>query len=337
MSLLLEPLQAGPLLLTNRLVMPPMATSKAGLDGRVSEAILDYYSEKSRGGYIALIIVEHSFISPEGRAGKGQLSIADDSVVGNLKKLAAVIHQNGSKGIIQINHAGSSAEKEIIGTIPVGPSAVMNPRKGNDIPHELTKKEIAGIVAAFQNAAGRVKEAGFDGVEIHSAHGYLLNQFFSPLSNKRTDEYGGNVLNRIRIHLEVIEAVRRTVGKDFSILLRLGASDYIEGGTSIEDSLTAAQEFEKAGVDILDISGGFCGYTIQGIAGQQGYFAPLTEAIRKKVSIPVILTGGITEAKTAEQLLAEGKADLIGVGRAILSDSDWAKHAIEYFKKADIY
>ena len=122
------------------------------------------------------------------------------------------------------------------------------------------------------------------------------------------------------------------MGKDFPILLRLGASDYIEGGTAIEDSLIAAQEFEKAGVNILDISGGFCGYTRPGITGQQGYFAPLTEAIRKKVSIPVILTGGITEAKAAEQLLADGKADLIGVGRAMLSDSDWAKHAIENFK-----
>jgi len=331
MALLIEPLQAGPLSLKNRLVMPPMATAKAEPDGKVSQAILDYYSEKSEGGYISLIIVEHSFISQEGKAGKNQLSVADDSVIENLKKLADVIHRNGSKVVVQINHAGSAAEREITGTIPVGPSAVANPRKGIDIPHELSKKEIADIVAAFQNAAHHVKKAGFDGVEIHSAHGYLLNQFFSPLSNKRTDEYGGNVLNRIRIHLEVIEAVRKTVGEDFPILLRLGASDYIEGGTTIEDSLIAAREFEKAGVDILDISGGFCGYIIPGITGRQGYFAPLAEAIKKKVSVPVILTGGITEAKAAEQLLAHGKADLIGVGRAILSDSKWAKHTMESF------
>lgn len=332
MVLLLEPLQAGSLLLNNRLVMPPMATSKAEPDGKVSQAILDYYAEKSKGGYIALIIVEHSFISQEGKASKNQLSVADDIVVESLRKLAEVIHRNGSRGIIQINHAGSTAEKEVTGIVPVGPSAVVNPRKRNDVPHELTKKEIANIITAFQNAAGRVKKAGFDGVEIHSAHGYLLNQFFSPLSNKRTDEYGGNVLNRIRIHLEVIEAVRKIVGNDFPILLRLGASDYIEEGTTIEDSLIAAREFENAGVDILDISGGFCGYTIPGTTGQQGYFATLTEAIKKKVSIPVILTGGITEAKAAEQLLADGKADLIGVGRAILSDSEWAKHAIENFR-----
>jgi len=333
MALLLESLQAGPLLLKNRLVMPPMATSKAEPDGKVSQAILDYYAEKSMGGYISLIIVEHSFISQEGKASNNQLSVADDSVVENLGKLAEVIHRNGSKGIMQINHAGSATDKEIIETLPVGPSAVANPRKKNDVPHELTKKEIADIVTAFQNAAGRVKKAGFDGVEIHSAHGYLLNQFFSPLSNKRTDEYGGDILNRIRIHLEVIKAVRDAVGEDFPILLRLGASDYVEGGSTIEDSVIAAQEFEKAGVDIIDISGGFCGYTIPGITGQQGYFAPVTEAIKKKVSIPVILTGGITEAEAAEQLLADRKADLIGVGRAILSDSEWAKHAIENFNR----
>lgn len=331
MALLIEPLQAGPLSLKNRLVMPPMATAKAEPDGKVSPAILDYYAEKSRGGYISLIVVEHSFVSQQGKASNNQLSVADDSVIENLKKLADVIHRNGSKTVVQINHAGSAAQREITGKIPVGPSAVANLRKGNDIPHELTKKEIADIVAAFQNAADRVKKAGFDGVEIHSAHGYLLNQFFSPLSNKRTDEYGGDVLNRIRIHLEVIEAVKKRVGEDFPILLRLGASDYIEGGTMIEDSLIAAREFEKAGVDILDISGGFCGYTIPDTTGRQGYFASLAEAIKKKVSIPVILTGGITEAKAAEQLLVDGKADLIGVGRAILSDSKWAKHAIESF------
>lgn len=334
MTLLLEPLQAGPLQLKNRLVMPPMATSKADPDGRVSRDILDYYSEKSQGGHISLIIVEHSFISPEGRAGKNQMSVAEDSMADNLKQLAEVIHRNGSKVVMQINHAGSAADKEITGMMPVAPSAVPNPRKDNAaVPHELTKAEIVDVVAAFRAAALRVKEAGFDGVEIHSAHGYLLNQFFSPLSNKRTDEYGGEVKNRIRIHLEVIKAVREAVGQDFPILLRLGASDYTEGGTTIEDSLAAAQEFEKAGVDILDISGGFCGYMIPGAAGRQGYFAPLTGAIREKVSVPVILTGGITEAKAAEELLAGGKADLIGVGRAILNDSEWAKRATEYFNR----
>jgi NADPH2 dehydrogenase len=328
MSYLLKPLQAGTLTLSNRLVMPPMATAKSESDGKISQEILDYYKEKSEGGYMSLIIVEHSFISQEGKASQNQLSVADDSVIEGLKMLSDVIHKNGSKAVMQLNHAGSAADEEVTGKTPVGPSAVVNPRLGKTIPRELTKDEITGIVKAFKDAALRVKEAGFDGVEIHSAHGYLLDQFFSPLTNKRTDEYGGNVYNRIRIHLQIIEAVRSAVGKDFPILLRLGASDFMEGGATIEDSQVAAQEFEKAGINILDISGGFCGYNVKGLTGQ-GYFAPLSEAIKKVVSIPVILTGGITEAQAAEELLAQGKADLIGVGRAVLKDSKWTKRAIE--------
>ena len=164
-----------------------------------------------------------------------------------------------------------------------------------------------------------------------SAHGYLLNQFLSPLTNKRTDEYGGDILGRIKIHLAIIKAVREAAGNEFPILLRLGVSDYMKLGTTIEDSKIAAVEFEKVGVDIIDVSGGFCGYIAPGITGQ-GYFSELSEALKKVLSIPVILTGGITEANAAEKLLSEGKADLIGVGRAIYKDSIWAQKAIKSFK-----
>ncbi|HZK85873.1 MAG TPA: NADH:flavin oxidoreductase [Desulfosporosinus sp.] len=327
MSHLLKPLQAGTLTLSNRLIMPPMATAKAEPDGKVSQAILDYYAEKSEGGYLSLIIIEHSFIKSEGKAHALQLSVADDSVIEGLRKLVDIIHRNHSKTVMQLNHAGSAATEETIGSTPVGPSVVKNPRQGT-MPVELTREGIADIIEAFKNAARRTKEAGFDGVEIHSAHGYLLNQFLSPLTNQRTDEYGGNVHNRIRLHLQVIEAVRVEVGEHFPILLRLGASDYTEGGTTLEDSQIAAQAFEKAGISILDISGGFSGFNVPGLTGQ-GFFAPLSEAIKKVVSIPVILTGGITEAQAAEQLLGDGKADLIGVGRAVLKDSQWAQQAIE--------
>lgn len=327
MSYLLKSLKAGHLELDNRLVMPPMATAKAEVDGKVSRGVLDYYAEKTKGGYISLVIIEHSFIKADGKASENQLSVSDDSVVEGLKELADVIHGNKSKAVMQINHAGGGTTEEIIGTTPVAPSALANPRRGT-MPREITREEIKDIIDAFKNAARRTKEAGFDGVEIHSAHGYLLNQFFSPLTNKRTDEYGGDIMNRIRIHLQVIEAVQSAVGEGFPILLRLGASDFMEGGSSIEDSKIATQEFEKAGVNVIDISGGFCGYSVPGLTGQ-GYFASLTEEIKKVVSIPVILTGGITEVQAAEKLLADGKADLIGVGRAILKDSNWAKKAIE--------
>ena len=329
MSNLLKPLNASSLSLTNRLVMPPMAPSKCP-DGLVTQGILDYYKEKSQGGYISLIIIEHSYITKEGRASRNQISIADNRNQDKLKEVADIIHNNGSKAVMQLNHGGIQSDEEITGFPAVGPSAILNP-KTNKVAHELTALEIQNIIKAFGAAAKRVKDAGFDGVEIHSAHGYLLNQFFSPLTNKRTDAYGGDVINRIKIHLEVIEEVRNTVGEDFPILLRLGASDYTEGGSTIDDSLVAAKEFEKAGVDILDITGGLCGYKNPGVT-VEGYFSPLTEAIKKVVNIPVILTGGIVTPKAAEELLANGKADLIGVGRAIFTDSNWAKNAIESLK-----
>lgn len=330
MAKLLQLLQAGPLSLTHRLIMPPMATSKAEADGRVSQAIVDYYKEKTAGGYLSLVIIEHSFIDPKGKASKNQLSVADDSMIENLASLAQVIHKNSTKTVMQINHAGSAASREVTGLTPVAPSAVINPRTGGELPHELTHEEIADIIQAFKMAARRTKESGFDGVEIHSAHGYLLNQFLSPLTNKRTDEYGGSLENRIRLHLQIIKAVRAEVGQDYPILLRLGASDYMEGGTTLEDSQYAAREFEKAGVNVLDISAGLCGYIRP--AGE-GRFPALTEGIKKVVSIPVILTGGITQIDTAEQLLIEGKADLIGVGRAILHDSKWAEKGIKKLRQ----
>lgn len=326
MSYLKTSLDLGKLSLKNRLIMPPMATSNCP-DGIINQGIFDYYKEKSQGGYISLIIIEHSYISKEGRASRNQVSIADDKNNENLKELAKIIQQNGTKAVIQINHAGIQADEAITGFSSFGPSAIFNPRT-NATSKELTIKEIENIVYDFGKAAKRVKDAGFDGVEIHAAHGYLLSQFFSPLTNKRTDLYGGEVLNRIRLHLEIIKKVREVVGEEYPVFIRLGASDYAEGGVTIEDSLIAAKEFEKAGVDVLDISGGLNGYRVE-TNSEEGYFWPLTEAIKKNVNIPVILTGGVISSRGAEELLANGKADLIGVGRAILKDSSWAQQAMK--------
>lgn len=328
MSYLNKPFQEGKLKLKNRLVMPPMATAKSEEDGSISNDVLNYYDEKSKGGYIGLIIIEHSFISQQGKASNRQLSISKDSDVVKLKSLADIIHKNGSKAVMQINHAGSAASETVTGLIVVGPSSVSNPFKSDAVPKELSINEIKVIINQFKDAAVRVKKAGFDGVEIHSAHGYLLNQFMSPITNKRNDEYGGNLSGRIRLHLDIIKEVRNAVGDDFPILLRLGASDYMEGGITIEDSEIAAKEFEKAGIDMLDISGGFCRFILPG-HDEQGYFSPLSKAIKETVSIPVMVTGGITDSDAAEDILKEGKADFIGVARAILKDSNWAKKTIE--------
>jgi len=329
MSYFLAPISTGKLNLSNRLVMPPMATEKSTADGSITNGLLKYYDERSKGGYVPLVIVEHSFTTIQGKVSKNQLSAADDSVIEGLKRLADLLHKNGSKAAMQLNHGGSAVYiypgREI-----VGPSAVPHPLK-KTIPLELTREQIKKIVQEFRDAAIRTKKAGFDAVEIHSAHGFLLNQFYSPITNKRTDEYGKDIYGRIRIHIEIIRAVREAVGKNFPIFLRLGAGDYMEGGSTVEDSIIAAREFEKEGIGILDISGGMCQYKNPN-STKAGYFSDITLPIKQAVSIPVILTGGITKPQQAEELLSQGIADLIGVGRAIYKNSGWPKEAVEYFK-----
>ena len=341
MHYLKQPIRINQLELANRLVLPPMATAKSGESGEVTQQLCDYYAEKSAGGYVGCIITEHSYVSPEGKASPGQLSIAEDSCVEGLRKIVQAVHQNGSKVFAQISHAGGAASTEVTGCAVYCPSSVQFAKPtANGVqfyPEGETHKELCVfaqeelhiLVQKFADAARRAKEAGFDGVEIHSAHGYLLDQFYSPLTNRREDAYTGKTLEgRIRLHLEIIAAVRAAVGAEYPVALRLGACDYMEGGSTLQDSIAAAKAFERAGVDLLDISGGFCSYIRPGHGNEQGYFAELTEAIKKEISIPVILTGGITRPEAAEQLLEEQKADLIGVGRAMLKDSLWAQKAM---------
>ncbi len=330
MSLLNTPIQIKDLVIKNRLVMPPMATTKANANGKVTKELCEYYEEKSRGGYLGLIITEHSFISQQGKAHKGQVSISKDSDIKELEKIVSIIHNNSTKVFAQINHAGGATQKEITGFDILSASAVPLPsrRTTTVLPKEMTQRDIDKVIDDFAEGALRAKKAGYDGVEIHSAHGYLLNQFFSPLTNKRTDKYTGTTLQgRIELHLQIINAIRKLVGNSYPIALRLGACDYMEGGITIEDSIAACKEFEKAGIDLLDISGGFCSY-ISPKTKQQGYFSELSEPIKKAVNIPVILTGGITTREAAEELLQTEKADMIGVGRAMLKNSNMAKQII---------
>lgn len=332
MSLLYTPVDYPRFSLPNRLVMPPMATAKSDEQDQVTEALLDYYRQRAQGGGIGLVITEHSYVCREGKASPRQVSISRDEDIPGLRRLAEVLHGCGSRAFIQINHAGSGTAQKVTG-LPIVSASAVQPRQRPgaelEIPAAMDQAAIDRVIDAFAQAARRGKMAGFDGVEIHSAHGYLLNQFYSPLSNQRSDAYtGASLEGRIRLHLQVIEAVRAAVGSDYPVALRLGACDYMDGGSTVEDGVAAARAFEAAGLDLLDISGGFCGFVRPG-ATEQGWFAELTEAIRAAVSIPVILTGGITEASAAEALLQADKADLIGVGRAILGDVDWARRAMQ--------
>lgn len=199
----------------------------------------------------------------------------------------------------------------------------------------MKRTDIEKVIADFAAAAVRAKKAGFDGVEIHSAHGYLLNQFYSPLTNRRTDEYGVQTVEMPAYGCmwKSCAPSRELVGDKYRLLCGWAACDDVEGGTTLDDSVAAAVLLERTGVDLLDISGGFCGYIRPNVKGQ-GYFGDLSEAIKKAVRIPVLLTGGVTDAVAAEMLLESGKADLIGVGRAILADSLWAQKAMASLRHA---
>lgn len=322
-----QPIKINQLMIANRLVMPPMATAKSEGNGWVSQDLIDYYEKRAEGGDIGLIIAEHCYIREDGKASPQQLSIAEGCDMEGLKRLVATIQKDGTKVFCQINHAGGKALRTVTGLDAMSASSVVMPnsKQNEDLCKAMDASDIAEMIECYKAAAVRAKEAGFDGVEIHSAHGYLLNQFYTPLTNKRDDAYTGSTIEgRIRLHLQVIEAVREAVGAEYPLAIRLGACDYMEGGSRIEDAVKACEAFEKAGIDLLDISGGFCYYTHPTNKGQ-GYFAEITEEIMKKVSIPVILTGGVVELEAAEQLLIDGKADMIGVGRAIFKDEDWAK------------
>ena len=321
-----RPIRVGPLELKNRVVMPPIATYRSAEDGRVTEELLAYYGERANNDRIGLIITEHSYITQQGKAKAHQLSIASDSDIDGLRKLTDTIHQKGAKTFAQINHAGGAAIQAISGLPPIAPSAVelpVNPPLGeHSLPLEATTDQISAIIREFAEAAMRAKSAGYDGVEIHSAHGYLLNQFYSPLTNKRTDDYGGTLERRLRFLLETVSAVRTATGNDFPISVRLGGCDYADGGSTIEDSVKASILLQDAGIDLLSVTGGMCRYTRAG-HNEAGYFRDMSTEIKKNVTIPVLLTGGVKTVDEAETLLLEQAADLIGIGRAIMKNPAW--------------
>ncbi len=313
----------------NRLVLPPMASKTSGDCGYVSDGMLNYYKEICDGGYIGLVITEHAYICMNGKASDGQLSVAEDGVIPGLKKLADLIHSCGSKAVCQINHAGSGTNPNVTGGLmPVAPSAVGHPKRPDTPVREMTVEEIEALPKLFADAAGRAMAAGFDGVEIHGCHGYLLNQFYSPLTNFRTDEYGGSLENRIRIIRKCIVAVRDVIGPDAILAVRLGGSDYEEGGATIDDAVAACKCFAEDGANLIDISGGMCSFSIPG-RNFAGFFRDVSEAVKQAVDVPVILTGGVWSADKAEGLLQEGAADLIGVGRAMLKNPRWAEEQMK--------
>jgi len=330
MPALLDPIKIGSLRLKNRIVMPPMATGMATIGGEVTEKLISHYVRRAKA--LGLLIVEHSYVERGGKLALHQLGVFDDSLIPGLTRLAKKVHGVNTPVAIQINHAGRLAASEICGTQPVAPSPIPH-SKEHETPRELSKKEIEALGEAFGSAAERAVESGFDAVEIHGAHGFLLNQFLSPLSNKREDEYGGNLEDKMRFPLQVVAQVKAKIG-DFPLLYRLGADDMQPGGLSLRESKVVAQRLVEEGVNAIDVSGGLVGSRPERLQGTQGYYVPLAEEMKSVVDVPVIGVGGIGSPEFANEVIVKGRVDLVAVGRAMLADPDWASKAVDVLRKA---
>lgn len=324
---LFEPTKVGNLRLKNRMVMPPMGTRLANEVGGVTETMKNYYEERARGG-VGLVIVEITWVDrPVGKYETTQLSVDSDRYIAGLNELAEAVQAHGARIALQLHHAG----RQGYGPHLVSASAVPNPNTGV-VARPLSIEEIETLIEAYAEGARRAKQAGFDAVEVHGAHGYLVCQFLSPHTNKRTDEYGGSTEGRARFALEIVQRIKQKVGEDFPISFRLSADEYVEGGLTLEESQVIAQMLEGVGVTVLHISAGnfeSLPWIIQPSGLPKGCLVHLAEGIKRVVNIPVIAAGSIGDPRLAEQVLQEEKADLIAVGRGLIADPELPRKAAE--------
>lgn len=331
-SHLLSPLTIKSLTLANRVVMPPMGTNLGNADGTVSDENLAYLKRRAQGRP-GLIITEITGVHPDGMVSPHQLAAYDDRFLPGLDRMARAARDAGCKIALQLHHSGRESLYLLGKGRAVAPSAIPSiVFKG--APREMTKADIEEVIAAFGRAAARARTAGFDAVEIHCAHGYLLTQFLSALSNQRTDEYGGNTIReRSRFVLDVIREIRRQVGADYPVSIRISAEEYIKGGYSADDMQGIAPDFVEAGADIIHASFGTHG-SPGGITQAPAEFAPgfnawLARKMKDVVSVPVIAVGRFTDPAAADETLARGDADLVAFGRQFLADPDFLVKAQE--------
>ncbi len=331
---LFAPINIGSMALKNRIVSGPATMCYAEDDGRVNERLIEFYRKKAAGG-VGLVILEGAFISPESRGYAGQIGIDSDAAVPGLAKLVAAMKEGGAKTSIQIQHCGRRAKSKLTGLQPLGPSAIPY-AAGADVPREMTEEDIRTAVAQFADAAERAKRAGFDSVDIHSAHGYLPAAFMSPLANKRSDAWGGSLENRCRFAVEVVRAMKARVGDDFPITIKISADEFAEGGLNIEDTARIAKLLEEAGIAAIQVSAGAPSNSnivrfdqrvtfmrTMPMGTEYGPLVYLAEEVKKHVRIPVIAVGRLNDPDLAERVLKEGKADLIGITRQLITDPDW--------------
>ncbi|MDR1806883.1 MAG: NADH:flavin oxidoreductase/NADH oxidase [Propionibacteriaceae bacterium] len=334
---LFEPLTLRSVTFRNRVWLPPMCTYQVDAhDGRATDWHLVHYGARATGGF-GLLIVEATAVVPEGRITMNDLGLWDDAQVEGFARLTAFAHHYNAAVGVQLAHAGRKASTwpdvprfpdgyqspADGGWEPVGPGA--DPFPGLGQPRALTTEEVAAIPARFADAARRADAAGLDVVELHGAHGYLQTQFLSPLTNHRTDQYGGSFENRTRLLRETVEAVRAVWPESKPLFLRISATEWTEGGWTVEDSVALAEQVKPLGVDLVDVSSG--GNVLADIPVAPGYHVTLAQAVRQGAGLPVAAVGLITEPAQAEQVLVTGQADAVLIGRAALRDPDWPETA----------
>jgi 2,4-dienoyl-CoA reductase-like NADH-dependent reductase (Old Yellow Enzyme family) len=331
MSILLTPARIGDVEIKNRIVMPPMTTRLADEEGHVTDDTIAYYMARVRGG-VGLITVEMASPERAGRHRRRELGIYDDRFLPGLKRLVDEIHCGGAKASIQLGHAGGHTRRDICGETPVAPSAIPHPvfeiTNETIVPEEMSRARIAETVAAFARAAARAKEAGFDCVEIHAAHGYLISQFVTPYENRRTDEYGGSLANRARFGLEVLRAVKAAVAP-MPVIYRVSVDDYFPDGIGPADGMQVALWAAQAGADALHIAAGHYRSLPSGermippMAYPDATFLGYAADIKARVSIPVIAVGRLGDPARATEAVESGKADFVALGRTLIAEPDW--------------
>ena len=320
----------------NRIVMTPMGTNFGEHSGEMSFLHINYYEQRAKGGVGLLTVENASVYSPQGSNGTTQLRIDRDEFIPRLFNLCERVHKHGACISIQLNHAGASAMSSRTGEQPVSASNIPS-KEGGEIPRPLEKDEIYMIVKKYGEAAKRAQIAGFDAVEIHAGHSYLLSQFLSPLTNKRTDEFGGSAENRARFTRLVIDEVRKQVGPFFPIFVRISADEFLDGGNTLDDCIDYLQYFGD-NVDVYDVSAGLNGsiqYQLDANYMPDGWRSYMARRVKEAYGKPVVTVGNIRDPQVAEDILARGDADLIGMGRGLIADPDWV-NKVEFGHEDDI-
>jgi 2,4-dienoyl-CoA reductase-like NADH-dependent reductase (Old Yellow Enzyme family) len=324
--------------LRNRMVRSATWEGMCEQDGRPTERLINCYKDLAKGG-IGLIISGYAFVRLDGKNNPGQMGIHTDNFADDYKKMTKAVHEAGGKIAVQLVHGGGQSNAEIAGRQPFAPSAV-KVNQFPEMPAELTRDEISKIITAFGEAARRARSWGADAIQLHGAHGFLINQFLSPLTNRRTDEYGGSIENRSRFLLEVYRNVRETVGADYPVLIKLNASDHVDGGLEIDDSVYAAKKLAEAGINAIEVSAGTSASGEKSPvrrkinkSEKEAYNLKLARRIKEAVSCLLMVVGGFRSYRVAEKAIRDSCMDYISMARPLIREPGLANRWLQGDRK----